>query len=160
VIGGLWPEACVRPIAADGREVEADLAVAEIPGVMQIVDDVSFLTNGHSYLILVRNDIRTQASRAEAKVEWIRWIVDDCPRSHTLAGVPLFEISSGELVPFRRLKGGADLHEKEIETLVWANLEEFTGETCFRSYGRRSSRRVGSPTFSLSTSRAGSSSSR
>ena len=45
--------------------------------------------------------------------------------------MPLFEIARGELVPFRRLKGGADLYEKEIENLVWANLEEFTGETLF-----------------------------
>jgi hypothetical protein len=45
--------------------------------------------------------------------------------------MPLFEIADGELVPFRRLKGGADLYEKQIETLVWENLEEFTGETLF-----------------------------
>jgi hypothetical protein len=45
--------------------------------------------------------------------------------------MPLFEISEGELVPFRRLKGGADLYEKEIERLVWENLEEFTGEALF-----------------------------
>ena len=37
--------------------------------------------------------------------------------------MPLFEISEDELVPFRRLKGGADLFEKEIEDLLWANLE-------------------------------------
>ena len=45
--------------------------------------------------------------------------------------MPLFEISEGELVPFRRLRGGADLYEKEIEELLWANLEEFTGEALF-----------------------------
>ena len=45
--------------------------------------------------------------------------------------MPLFEISEDELVPFRRLKGGADLFEKEIEDLLWANLEEFTGEVLF-----------------------------
>ena len=45
--------------------------------------------------------------------------------------MPLFEISKDELVPFRRLKGGADLFEKEIEDLLWANLEEFTGEALF-----------------------------
>jgi len=45
--------------------------------------------------------------------------------------MPLFEISEGELVPFRRLKGGADLYEAEIEELLWTNLEEFTGEALF-----------------------------
>lgn len=45
--------------------------------------------------------------------------------------MPLFEIADGELVPFRRLTGGADLYEKQIEELVWDNLEEFTGETLF-----------------------------
>lgn len=45
--------------------------------------------------------------------------------------MPLFEVADGELVPFRRLKGGADLYEKQIEQLVWENLEEFTGETLF-----------------------------
>ena len=45
--------------------------------------------------------------------------------------VPLFEIHLAELVPFRRLKGGSDLYEKEIESLLWSNLEEFTGEALF-----------------------------
>jgi hypothetical protein len=45
--------------------------------------------------------------------------------------VPLFEVARSELVPFRRLKGAADLYEKEIEDLLWANLDEFTGETLF-----------------------------
>ena len=46
--------------------------------------------------------------------------------------MPLFEIdSSGELVPFRRLRGGADLYEREIEHLVWDNPEEIVGETLF-----------------------------
>ena len=74
--------------------------------------------------------------------------IDRSFRAFTLAGVlqrrqlgstltwgslnmPLFEISSGELVPFRRLKGGAELYEKEIEALVWADMEECTGETLF-----------------------------
>lgn len=43
--------------------------------------------------------------------------------------MPLFEVAACELVPFRQLKGGADLYEKEIEDLLWANLEEFTRET-------------------------------
>ncbi len=45
--------------------------------------------------------------------------------------MPLFEIAAGEMVPFRRLRGGADLYEREIEELLWANLEEFTGEALF-----------------------------
>src|SRR5205823_2462284 len=33
--------------------------------------------------------------------------------------MPLFEIdSAGELVPFRRLRGGADLYERQIEDLA------------------------------------------
>ena len=45
--------------------------------------------------------------------------------------MPLFEVEEGELVPFRRLVGGADLYEKEIEGLLWSNLEEFTGDTLY-----------------------------
>lgn len=46
--------------------------------------------------------------------------------------MPLFEIdSAGDLVPFRRLRGGADLYEREIEDLAWANSEEIIGETLF-----------------------------
>jgi hypothetical protein len=45
--------------------------------------------------------------------------------------MPLFEVSQGELVPFRRLKGGEGIYETEIEDLLWANVEEFTGETLF-----------------------------
>jgi len=46
--------------------------------------------------------------------------------------VALYEIdNAGELVPFRRLHGGADLYEREIEDLVWANPEEVTGEALF-----------------------------
>lgn len=45
--------------------------------------------------------------------------------------MPLFEITNDELVPFRRLLGGADLYEREIEDLLWANLDEFTGDTLF-----------------------------
>ena len=45
--------------------------------------------------------------------------------------MPLFEVAKDELIPFRRVKGGADLYEKDIEDLLWANLEEFTGETLF-----------------------------
>lgn len=45
--------------------------------------------------------------------------------------MPLYEVAEDELIPFRRLKGGADLYEREIEDLLWANVEEFTGETLF-----------------------------
>jgi hypothetical protein len=46
--------------------------------------------------------------------------------------MPLYEIdNAGELVPFRRLRGGDDLYEREIENLVWANPEEIVGETLF-----------------------------
>lgn len=45
--------------------------------------------------------------------------------------MPLYEITDDELVPFRRLHGGADLYESEIEDLLWASMEEMTGETLF-----------------------------
>lgn len=46
--------------------------------------------------------------------------------------MPLFEIdSNSELVPFRQLRGGSKLYESEIEDLLWANLDEFTGESLF-----------------------------
>jgi len=46
--------------------------------------------------------------------------------------VPLYEIDpDGELVPFRRLHGGAELYESEIEDLFWANPDEFIGEPLF-----------------------------
>ena len=47
--------------------------------------------------------------------------------------MPLFEVEEfGTLVPFRQLHGGAELYESEIEDLLWANLEELTGEALFR----------------------------
>jgi hypothetical protein len=46
--------------------------------------------------------------------------------------MPLFEIdSAGDLIPFRRLHGGAELYESEIENLAWENDEEIMGETLF-----------------------------
>lgn len=46
--------------------------------------------------------------------------------------MPLFEIGeSDQLVPFRRLTGGVDLYESEIEDLLWENFEDLTGETVF-----------------------------
>src|SRR4051794_27272400 len=44
--------------------------------------------------------------------------------------MPLYEIrSSRELAPFRRLRGGAGLYEREIEDLVWESPDEFIGES-------------------------------
>jgi hypothetical protein len=45
--------------------------------------------------------------------------------------MPLYEISSDGLIPFRQLKGGAKLYESEIEDLLWVNLDELTGEVLF-----------------------------
>jgi hypothetical protein len=46
-----------------------------------------------------------------------------------MASVPLYEIAAvDDLKPFRRLAGGADLYESEIEDLFWANPDEFLGE--------------------------------
>ena len=45
--------------------------------------------------------------------------------------MPLYEVTSSELIPFRRLTGGAGLYEREIEDLLWANIEEFTGEALY-----------------------------
>lgn len=45
--------------------------------------------------------------------------------------MPLYELSDGALKPFARLRPGPELYEKEIEDLVWADLEAFTGEALF-----------------------------
>jgi RecB family endonuclease NucS len=45
--------------------------------------------------------------------------------------MPLYEIGADELIPFRRLRASADLYEREIETLMWGNLEAFAGEDLF-----------------------------
>lgn len=45
--------------------------------------------------------------------------------------MPLFEVTGESLIPFRLVKPGADLYEKEIEDLVWGDLEAFTGESLF-----------------------------
>ena len=45
--------------------------------------------------------------------------------------MPLFEIQGDGLLPFRRVPGGAELYEHEIEGLLWNNLEEFTGVPLF-----------------------------
>lgn len=50
--------------------------------------------------------------------------------------MPLFELlqrgDNEELVPFRRLRGGSDLYESELERLVWDSFEDLTGESLFR----------------------------
>jgi hypothetical protein len=43
----------------------------------------------------------------------------------------LYEIAGDGLVPFRQLRGGSDLYEAEIESLLWDNLDELTGEVLF-----------------------------
>ena len=45
--------------------------------------------------------------------------------------MPLFEIGNDELVPFRRVQAGEKLYEREIEELLWANLEAFVGGPLF-----------------------------
>ena len=42
--------------------------------------------------------------------------------------MPLFEVATDGLIPFRRLAGGAEIYESEIEELLWGNIEDFTGE--------------------------------
>jgi hypothetical protein len=38
------------------------------------------------------------------------------------------KVSTDGLVPSRRLAGGAEIYENEIEDLLWENIEDFTGE--------------------------------
>ena len=45
--------------------------------------------------------------------------------------MPLFEIGKGELVPFRRVQASPELYEKDIEDLLWSNLEAFVGAPLF-----------------------------
>jgi RecB family endonuclease NucS len=46
--------------------------------------------------------------------------------------MPLFEVQDGhQLVPFRQRRGGVDLYEREIEDLLWENLQDLTGESLF-----------------------------
>lgn len=45
----------------------------------------------------------------------------------------LFEVTNGHtLIPFRQLRGGAELYERELEDLLWNNLDDFVGESLFR----------------------------
>lgn len=43
-----------------------------------------------------------------------------------------FRVDDGTLVPLRRMRAGADLYERDLEMLLWDNLEGFTGEPLFR----------------------------
>ena len=45
--------------------------------------------------------------------------------------MPIYQMKDGTLVPFKRLAPGADLYEKQIEDMAWADLEAFTGEALF-----------------------------
>src|SRR5947209_7874871 len=46
--------------------------------------------------------------------------------------MPLFEATPSGLVPFRQLSGGAQIYEHEIESLLWENLNDLTGDSLFR----------------------------
>ena len=45
--------------------------------------------------------------------------------------MPLFEVASGGLNQLQPVFAGPDLYEKEIEGLLWDNLEDFLGEPLF-----------------------------
>jgi len=45
--------------------------------------------------------------------------------------MPLFEVGPDQLVPFRRVQAGPDLYEREIEELLWRNLDAFVGRPLF-----------------------------
>ena len=45
--------------------------------------------------------------------------------------MPLFEVEDGLLKALRQVSGGAELYEREIEDLVWSDLEAMTGEPLF-----------------------------
>ncbi|MFC7959678.1 restriction system modified-DNA reader domain-containing protein [Rhodococcoides kroppenstedtii] len=44
--------------------------------------------------------------------------------------MPIFDLNGGGLIPIRRERAGA--YEREIEDLLWNNLEEITGDNLFR----------------------------
>ena len=45
--------------------------------------------------------------------------------------MPIFQVTSTGLRPYRRLAPGPDLYESEVEALAWDDLEAFTGEALF-----------------------------
>jgi hypothetical protein len=65
--------------------------------------------------------------------------------------MPLFEIAQDRsLVPFRQLRGGSELYERELEQLLWDDLDDFTGESLFRIAASLSSPQEVVPTSSRS----------
>lgn len=46
--------------------------------------------------------------------------------------MPIFEMDQGSLLPFTRQAISAGVYESEIESLLWDNLEELTGDNLFR----------------------------
>jgi hypothetical protein len=61
--------------------------------------------------------------------------------------MPLYEIAAiDDLKPFRRLAGGSDLYEREIEDLFWANGMSSSASPCSWSLASLRSRRVAAPT--------------
>lgn len=87
----------------------------------------------------VRSEI-SGAALTTTGVSLALWVNPDLLSLDTEANtrsVPLYEIrATGELVPFRRLRGGADLYESEIESLVWRMV---------RTRRRRSTPVIGTP---------------
>lgn len=45
--------------------------------------------------------------------------------------MPLYEVQGETLSPFTRLRPGPELYERQIEDLLWADPEAFTGEALF-----------------------------
>lgn len=45
--------------------------------------------------------------------------------------MPLFEVGKDELIQLRRVQAGPELYEKEIEALLWSNLDSFIGVSLF-----------------------------
>lgn len=45
--------------------------------------------------------------------------------------MPLFEVKSDVLTALRQVRGSAELYEREIESLIWGDLETMTGEALF-----------------------------
>ena len=45
--------------------------------------------------------------------------------------MPVFERRGDEVVPYREVSPGPELYERDVEELLWENLEEFTGIPLF-----------------------------
>lgn len=46
--------------------------------------------------------------------------------------MPIFELDRESLVPIRRQAIESGVYEREIETYLWNNLEDLTGDNLFR----------------------------